>query len=474
MNGNHVEERIRRKMDSRGVDSVAIQGFVRMVNRVRNEHLGYVPLEEVAAPHTEGILEKPADPDQLAEIEERGEALLSKVAVVKLNGGRSTTMDGRIPKGLLEAKDGYSYLEIIIQQMMALRDRRSVDIPLVLMNSFFTHEPTLEVVRRFDLPVLTFIQNQVPRLVEETLEPLDTGTDEDWVPPGHGDVYVSLQRTGLLDRLRRDGIRWAFISNLDNLAACVEPWILGLIEHEGIEFLLEVTDRTRADRKGGTLVVRNHNLDLLEIAMVAPHERDAFMDIERFRVFNTNNVWIDLDALADALDRDSLNLPIIQNHKRVFRQKVIQLETAMGAAVGSFPRARGLRVGRERFFPTKRVADLFVVQSDACILDPMFRLRRNPFRSPDLPFMPRVVFSEGFLESPLRMAERFEKSTTVSLVDAWSLEVSGAVFFERDVKIMGKVKVEARDGQESRIERGAVLKDGTYPQMNCTEDEVKG
>jgi UTP--glucose-1-phosphate uridylyltransferase len=139
--------------------------------------------------------------------------------VIKLNGGRSTTMGTRVPKGILQAKDGLCYLEIVIGQVEALRRKWQVQVPLVLMNSFFTHGPTLELVQRVNTPVLTFVQNQVPRLVEDTLVPLDTGTDEDWVPPGHGDVYLSLYRSGLLERLRKDGYRWAFISNLDNLAA---------------------------------------------------------------------------------------------------------------------------------------------------------------------------------------------------------------------------------------------------------------
>jgi len=173
----------------------------------------------------------------------------------------------------------------------------AAEIPLILMNSFFTHVPSMEIVGKSRLPVHTFIQREAPRLLANTLEPLDTGTEEDWTPPGHGDVYFSFRSSGLLEKMLTQGRRWAFISNLDNLAACVEPWILGLIDRDAIELLLEVTPRTNVDRKGGTLVAKNGRLDLLEIAQVAPEDRTAFMDIRRFRVFNTNNVWVDLKAL---------------------------------------------------------------------------------------------------------------------------------------------------------------------------------
>lgn len=459
----NIEKRIRHKMESRGVERFAIDRFLRMVRRVADNEPAHVPLGTVETPDEARLLNKPSESAILKELGETGEELLDRVAVIKLNGGRSTTMDKRVPKGILIAKDGRPYLEIVIRQMEALGRSRGRNIPLVLMNSFFTHGPTLEIVSRFDFPVLTFVQNQVLRLVEETLAPLETETEEDWAPPGHGDVYRSLQQTGVLDRLREQGCKWAFISNLDNLAACLEPWIPGLIAREGIEFLLEVTDRTTADRKGGTLIVRDGKPDLLEIAQVAPEERGKFMDLRKFRVFNTNNVWVDLDALAAALERGSMNLPIIQNRKTIAGVKVIQLESAMGAAIGSFEHAKGLRVGRERFFPTKRVQDLFVLQSDACVLDSMFKVQVNPRRPESLPLRPRVVFHEDFLETPLDMHERFEDPTTVSLVAAEYLEVSGSVFFERDVRIEGRVVIEAPEGGEYRIPRGSVLRDASYP-----------
>jgi UTP--glucose-1-phosphate uridylyltransferase len=331
------------------------------------------------------------------------------------------------------------------------------------MNSFFTHAPTMKVVRRSDVPVLTFMQNEVPRLQAATLEPLETGTDEDWAPPGHGDVYSSLKSSGLLERLLNDGRRWAFISNLDNLAAWLDPCIPGMIETEAVEFLLEVTDRTNLDRKGGTLVVRNGRLDLLEIAQVSHDERPAFMDIDRFPVFNTNNVWVNLEALEKALNEDTLQLPIIQNTKRVCGSEVIQLETAMGAAIGCFSRARGLRVGRDRFFPTKKVEDLFVLQSDACALDSMFRLKKSPARPESLAYRPSVLFDRNFLDSPLRMHEVFEDPASISLVGAESLTVAGHVFFGRDVKIVGNVRIESPSDRLFQIPRGTVLTDGDYP-----------
>ncbi len=458
-----IKDQIERKMKSRGLRPDEIDAFLRMVDRIDSHSSGYVPLEKTSRPDTDLIFDSDHLQPQMAELEDRGKRLLSKAVVVKLNGGRSTSMGGLVPKGILAAKNGRCYLDIISGQIEAIRSRWKVDIPLVLMNSFFTNEDTRKIISGFPVAPVTFIQHQVPRLFEDTLFPMNTGTDDDWAPPGHGDIFESLQRGGLLKRLLAQGKRWAFISNLDNLAACVEPWILGLIDKEGVEFLLEVTDRTSADRKGGTLVVIDGQLDLLEIAQVDPHEREDFMDIDRFKVFNTNNVWIDLEALDRSLQKRSLVLPLIQNRKTIGGLPIVQLETAMGAAIGHFPRARGLRVGRERFFPTKRVGDLFLLQSDACVLDSMDRLQPNPLRPDNLPLRPGVSFDPGFLVYPHKMRERFEDPATISLVLAHTLEVSGQVFFERNVTIEGQVAINPTGDKLYTIQRGTVLKDGAYP-----------
>ncbi len=454
---------IKRRMLSEGRRADVTENFLAMVMQVRNEDAAYIHLDRVSPPDARLLLNTAFHAEEMSELEERGRGLLSQAAVIKLNGGRSTTMGGEVPKAVLIAKDGLSYLEIVGRQMAALKKAWGVDVPLLFMNSFFTDEPTKVLMKKYGITAATFLQSDAPRLVEHSMIPLETGTDEDWAPLGHGDIYSTLHRTGLLDQLLNQGIRWVFISNMDNLAASLEPWIVGLLDRDDIEFLLEVTDRTQVDRKGGTLIVRNGRLDLLEIAQVSPDERNRFMDIEEFKVFNTNNVWVDLQALSNLVKAGGLHMPVIRNPKTVDGTRVIQLETAMGSAVGCFSRARGLRVARNRFFPTKKVEDLFLLQSDACSLDTMYRVRRNPARPPGLPLRPRVTFGPDFLDAPSKMPFRFEDPSTVSLVDSISLEVHGPAFFESDVRIAGRVMIYVPTSHGYRIKRGSTLQDGRYP-----------
>lgn len=94
-----------------------------------------------------------------------------------------------------------------------------------------------------------------------------------WYPPGHGDVYASLKRSGLLTKFMEMGKQFIFISNIDNLGATVDLNILNFLLHpaEGTvraEFVMEVTEKTRSDVKGGTLIQYDDKIRLLEIAQV--------------------------------------------------------------------------------------------------------------------------------------------------------------------------------------------------------------
>src|SRR5205085_3352778 len=107
-----------------------------------------------------------------------------------------------------------------------------------------------------------------------------------------------------------------------------------------------------------------------------------------------NNLWVSLRALHDALERSHgvLELPLIMNGKTVDPRDssspaVIQLETAMGAAIGSFPGARLLLVPRTRFVPVKTTDDLLVLRSDVYEVSDELVLEPVPERAESLPFV---------------------------------------------------------------------------------------
>jgi len=285
-----------------------------------------------------------------------------------------------------------------------------------------------------------------------------------WCPPGHGDLYPALVSSGALDALEAAGIEYAFVSNADNLGAVVDPAILGYLAEHRVPFLMEVADRTAADRKGGHLARRASDGQLLlrERAQCPDESLGAFEDVTRHRYFNTNNLWLHLPTVRRLLDeRDGvLGLPLIVNAKTVDPRDpespgVYQLETAMGAAIATIPGAQALRVERARFAPVKTTADLLAVRSDAYTLTADQRVIPNPDRDPALPPLD-VRLDKAHYGLIDRLDARFPHGPP-SLLECAELEVQGDVVFGRDVRCVGHVRLEHRGPEPRQIPDGEVL-----------------
>jgi UTP--glucose-1-phosphate uridylyltransferase len=259
----------------------------------------------------------------------------------------------------------------------------------------------------------------------------------------------------MLGELLERGYRYVFLSNSDNLGAVLEPRILDWFAREELPFLSESTDRTEGDRKGGHLarLRSDGRLVLRETAQTPDEDREAFEDVSRHRYFNCNNIWVDLRALERKLDEQGgvLGLPMIVNRKTVdpndsSSPAVVQLETAMGAAIGVFDGAAALRVPRSRFTPVKTTSDLLVVRSDA------YRLGDDWTVSTAREQPPLVSLDPGFFKLMGDFEPRFPGGPP-SLADCDRLEVVGDVTFGRGVVVRGTVKVEG----PRRIDEGSVL-----------------
>jgi UTP--glucose-1-phosphate uridylyltransferase len=445
------------KMEAEGLPAAAIETFRHYYEQLSSGETGMLP--ESAIEPVEDVAELDELPDD--------DGPLEQAVVLKLNGGLGTSMGMTGAKSLIEAKDGLTFLDVIARQVAALRERAGAPVPLVLMNSFYTHEDSLEALAAHpelesSVPA-DFVQHKEPKLLVDGLRPASWPQDPalEWCPPGHGDLYTALLTSGMLDALLDGGFRYAFLSNSDNLAAVLEPRVLAWIAREEIPFVMEVTDRTEADRKGGHIALRREGGYVLrETAQTPDEDLDALQDISRHRYVNTNNLWLDLKALKALLaEREGvLGLPLIVNRKTVdpadkASPEVFQLETAMGAAVGVFDGARPLRVPRRRFSPVKTTEDLLALRSDAYVLTEDARVELDGRRDGRPPV---VDLDDAHYKRLADFDARFPAGAP-SLVDCDRLSVEGDVVFGHDVVVRGTVTVAAGGDGQRRIEDGAVL-----------------
>ncbi len=442
------------KMRADGAPDVAIANFRHYYELLAGGDTGTIAEDEI---EPAGDLPKASD---LPEPGDDGREALERAVVIRLNGGLGTSMGMTGPKALLEVKDGLNFLDVIARQVLGLRQRHGIKLPLVLMDSFRTREESLKALEAYpDLEVgepLDFLQGRVPKILADSLEPADWPDDPEleWAPPGHGDLYTSLVTSGTLEQLIEDGYEYAFVANSDNLGALLEPRILAWFAREQLPFAMEVLRRSESDRKGGHIARRKGGgLVLRESAQVRDEDEDAFQDISRHRFFNSNNLWLNLRTLARVLEeRDGvLGLPMIVNRKTLdpgdsSSPAVYQLETAMGAAIDVFEGAAAIEVGRPRFAPVKTTNDLLVVRSDAYELtsEAEMRLVRDE---------PPLVDLDSDHYKLMRDFDAHFPAGPPSLKDCDRLEVEGDVVFGADVVVRGSVRLEG----DQRIENGTVL-----------------
>lgn len=452
------DARLSAMMEAEGVGRPTIQSFVAARRKVAAGERGMVAEEEIEP--VSGLPRLDALPT-----DEAGDVSgLKALAIVKLNGGLGTSMGLDRAKSLIAVKGAESFLDFIARQVLHLRGGER-EPAFYLMDSFSTRADTLDALAKYPALAgeepLDFLQNKVPKLDADTLEPVSWPADAglEWCPPGHGDLYPSLVSSGLLDRLLERGIRFLFVSNADNLGATVDFRLLRYFADSGLSFLMEVAERTPADRKGGHLARRcsTGRLLLRESAQVPKEAEASFQDIERHRFFNTNNLWIRLDHLKEELTRQggTLSLPLITNVKTVDPKrpdspKVLQLESAMGAAIECFERSGAVVVSRERFAPVKTTGDLLAVRSDAYCVTEDFRLVLEACRQGRPPL---VNLDPEHYRVLAQFEARFPTGMP-SLIGCESLRVEGSVRFDSGVVLEGRTLFRNTQPEPARVERG--------------------
>lgn len=442
------------KMKTAGIHPVVIDTFAYYYKKILAGETGLVSGEEIE-PVTAGEVEAA---DRIKQYAAAGKQALNQAVMIKLNGGLGTSMGLTGPKSLLEVKNAITFLEMMLMQ--AARHK----VRLVLMNSYSTHDDTMAALARIkslEAP-LVFLQNRFPKILQQDLSPAAWPQNPllEWNPPGHGDIFSAIYTSGMLKVLLDKGITYAFISNSDNLGATMDTALLGYFSAKEFPFMMEVARRTPADVKGGHIARhKDGRLILREAAQCPQAEIDAFQDITLYGFFNTNNIWINLKALARLIEKQRVvKLPMIRNPKTLDPRdanspEVYQVETAMGAAIALFEGATVIQIPDSRFFPVKKCNDLLAIRSDRFIFSKEKALIMNPairFQRIEIDLDSRYY---GKID---QFNQRFGEQVP-SLIECESLKIQGDVRFENNVKIKGRIIIQNNSAKQAVVKAGTVI-----------------
>ncbi len=455
MKENNIELFLK-KMKEVNLPQIVLDTFEYYYNRLISGETGMLPETSINA------IENLPDYNSLEEnLSEIGKSVAGNVVNIKLNGGLGTGMGLSGAKSLLRIKKEFTFLDIIAKQSVVS------GIPLVLMNSFNTQEKSLELLNNYpelkkNIP-LDFLQHKIPKIGIDSLKPVEFPENEnlEWCPPGHGEIYTALVTSGMLNKLLDENIEYAFISNSDNLGAVMNMKILGYFAKNNFPFLMEVADRTEADKKGGHLAkLPTGQLILRESAQCPNEDQAEFQNVEKHKYFNTNSIWVNLKVLKETMEsmNNILRLPMIVNKKTVDprdadSEAVYQLETAMGSAISVFEGASALTVPRTRFAPVKTTEDLLAVRSDNYIITDDYKIIINPKRK----LKPLVInLDPKFYKLVDDLDLRIPKAP--SLVECEELTIKGDYAIGENVKFNGKINLENVSDNQSEITDNSIVK----------------
>ncbi len=434
-------------MKNANLNKFVIDSFSKYYEQVSSGSSGKLSRTEISPPEKKNLI----DYNQL---EKPVSSPLEKLVVIKLNGGLGTSMGLTKVKSLLRVKGDYNFLDIIARQILYLREKSKKNVPLLFMNSFSTRDDSLSYLEKYpklqlpEIP-LDFLQNKFPKIKQSDLSPLRNRNENlNWNPPGHGEIYLVLMISGVLDQLLDSGFEFAFISNSDNLGAVVDEKILNYFALNKIPFMMEVCKRSQKDRKGGHLAqTKDGRLLLREIAQCPEQEISEFQNIKKYQYFNTNNLWVNLKALKQELIKNDYLLPLslIINPKEVEAEKIYQIETAMGAAISVFENSKAVVVNRDRFAPVKKTNDLLVIWSDAYKLQQDYKLVLDE----NLKEPPKINLDERYYRTYVQLEDHF-KDGIPSLKKCRDLKISADVFFGKNVEIIGNVQISKKGKIENQ------------------------
>ena len=217
--------------------------------------------------------------------EEIGEKAIKagKLAVVTMAGGQGTRLGHNGPKGTYDIglESHKSLFELLLDYIKEQNAKYNVQIPWFIMTSKENNEATVEFFKKnryfgYEKNIYFFVQGQLPMI--DTEGKILIG--EDYLikeaADGHGGVYESLVKSGMVEKMKQLGIEWVFIGGVDNcLVKMVDPVLMGIAIDKGVTAAGKSVVKANPHEKVGAFCKKNGKPSVVEYSEITDEMAEA-------------------------------------------------------------------------------------------------------------------------------------------------------------------------------------------------------
>ena len=206
-----------------------------------------------------------------------------KLAAVTMAGGQGTRLGHIGPKGTFDiGLDSHkSLFELLCDYLKSESKKYGVDIPWFIMTSRENNNETVEFFKKnkyfgYEKNIYFFIQGQLPMI--DTEGKILIGEDGliKEAADGHGGVYESLVKSGMVDKMKELGIEWVFIGGVDNcLVKMVDPVLMGVAIDKGVTVACKSIVKANPHEKVGVFCKRNGKPGVIEYSEITDEMAEA-------------------------------------------------------------------------------------------------------------------------------------------------------------------------------------------------------
>lgn len=201
-----------------------------------------------------------------------------KLAVVTMAGGQGTRLGHTGPKGTydLGLASHKSIFEILTDTLLDARKKYGVDIPWYIMTSEENNEATVNFFKKhnfFGYPesaVTFFKQGKLPMLSTDGKVLLNEDGKIKEAADGHGGIFQSMLKDGVIYDMKSRGIEWVFIGGVDNvLVNMVDAILIGLAEDKHVLAAGKSIVKAGPKEKVGVFCKRNGKPSVIEYSEIS-------------------------------------------------------------------------------------------------------------------------------------------------------------------------------------------------------------